>query len=240
MTTRQKAGFGCLLIVVLVGLSWLTLGPVILAGRAMFPYAPIVMVLWMGAFVLAQYAYLRILRCPNCGIRFGFGMFRSGLVSHPWPRRRCWSCGADMTAVERHRAAGGAAPAPPSPAPVPTGFPLRWQAIVMFILGWNVLFLLDGAKRDMFLAMFAALRDGNLPAPEAMPAGFAGFSVLPAVAFAFAFAAATLASPLMQRFVLRPGHTVAEIRPLLYLLLAVTGLMIVMEVALFRPLFGME
>lgn len=71
--------------------------------------------LWRGEYVapamifvavvssLARYAYIRTVRCPNCDVRFGFRNYMTGLLVHPWPRRRCWNCGVDMVEAEQSK-----------------------------------------------------------------------------------------------------------------------------------------
>jgi hypothetical protein len=86
------------------------------------------------------------------------------------------------------------------------GFPVRFSAIVVFILVWNALFLLD--------------RGGNLLNASA---GLGVYSWL-AMLLAFVFATCTLKSAQLQKLVLRDGHHVGEISGFLRLLQIITGI----------------
>ena len=72
---------------------------------AMLRARGVVIIIALVAFALAQRAYLRTLRCPNCGVRFDQRMFKTGIWYHSWPRRTCWNCGIDMSEFERQRIA---------------------------------------------------------------------------------------------------------------------------------------
>jgi hypothetical protein len=62
----------------------------------------------LAAFNVVWFAYTyTFIKCPNCGIGFGPKMYKTGIFTHPWPRRYCWNCKADMNAA-------GAAKAPKS------------------------------------------------------------------------------------------------------------------------------
>lgn len=193
---------------------------------------------WAGLMLLLRRAYLRSLYCPGCGVRLADGLFRAAGFYQPLPRPDCWNCGALLTNVDA--AAAARAPAVPT---VPTGRRHRnaftWRAIIVFVVIWNALFFLHGPLRDTLQLLFSALSGGAIPAPESPSVGFDG-APLPALFFAFAFSAATLVSPVMQRFVLRPGRTVAEVRQILFLVLAVSGLMMLINAAEFAPLLGLE
>jgi hypothetical protein len=58
----------------------------------------------LGAFGLAQWAFVRTFRCPNCGVRFDSRMFKTGIWYHSWLRRTCWNCGVDISECERQKA----------------------------------------------------------------------------------------------------------------------------------------
>jgi DNA-directed RNA polymerase subunit RPC12/RpoP len=65
------------------------------SGRAF-----LVIVLVFTAAAAARFAYVRTIRCPNCGVRFRWRNYMSGSIGHPWPNRKCWNCGADMVEVQ--------------------------------------------------------------------------------------------------------------------------------------------
>lgn len=85
------------------------------------------------------------------------------------------------------------------------GRPLKLSAMIIFVLLWNVLFLLD--------------RGGNL---LNNPGHFGPYSLL---ALMLAFTAATLMpySVRLQKFVIHDGHDIGEIRGILRLIQLVTG-----------------
>jgi hypothetical protein len=90
------------------------------------------------------------------------------------------------------------------------GVAIRWQAIIIGVAAWNGLFILD-----LFFHRTA------LPVPGP-------FSLL-AIGLALAVTIATIRMPAFQRLVLKPGRSVGEIRPLLNLLLFITGVMFVVS-----------
>ena len=78
----------------------------------------------------------------------------------------------------------------------------------MFIVVWNVLFVLDG---------FVPWKEPKVP----------GLFVQLALGLAFSVAVVTQRSTTMQYWVLRPGRSVGEIRPFLLLLQIVSGFLLV-------------
>jgi hypothetical protein len=78
----------------------------------------------------------------------------------------------------------------------------------MFIVVWNLLFVLDG---------FVPWNEPKLP----------GFFVQLALGLAFSLAVVIQRSKTMQYCVLRPGRSVGEIRPFLLLLQIVSGFLLV-------------
>jgi hypothetical protein len=89
----------------------------------------------------------------------------------------------------------------------PTGFPVRWSAILALLVLWNGLFLLDRA----------AAGSRKAPGPFAL------------VALVLLFAAATAAqtSPRFRRLLLRDGHELGEIKSIVTLLQIVSGIMVI-------------
>jgi hypothetical protein len=96
----------------------------------------------------------------------------------------------------------------PSGLPVkrPSGFPVRWSAVLVAFVLWNSLFLADRSRAGW--------------QPQAP-----GFFSLIALVLVFCAATATRTSAAFQRAVLRKGHEVAEIKSFLVLLQIVTGIM---------------
>jgi hypothetical protein len=88
----------------------------------------------------------------------------------------------------------------------PTGFPVRWSVIGIWLVIWNGLLLVDRTAVQTRAA-----------AP--------GFRTLLALLGTFGLCWGTLKSKRLQTLVLRDGHYVAEIRPALLLMLIVTAIL---------------
>jgi hypothetical protein len=86
-----------------------------------------------------------------------------------------------------------------------SGFPIRWTVVVAVIALWTALIMLDRWAR-----------------PQALEPG--PYSLLALLAL-FALVTAILASPRIQRMVLREGHQVGEIKVLLRLLQLAAGVL---------------
>jgi hypothetical protein len=87
-------------------------------------------------------------------------------------------------------------------------FPIKWSAAIAFIVIWNLLFLTDqlgyfGKKSNMPLGNGARL----------------------AIAFAFLFALALLLSESFRQLVLKEGRTIKDVKPFLFFLMLITGIM---------------
>jgi hypothetical protein len=119
-----------------------------------------------------------------------------------------WCLGSPDTLLAGIRDAGFQPQAPASAIPLRTGMAFRWQAVVIAILVWNGLFLLD-------------MSSGRRPVPIPGP-----LSLL-ALGLVFAAGLATLRVPSIQRLILKPDRSVGEIRPILNLLLVISGFMLV-------------
>ncbi|WP_316788347.1 hypothetical protein [Pedobacter frigoris] len=91
-------------------------------------------------------------------------------------------------------------------------FPMKWSAVIVFGVIWNLLFLGD------ILGYFG---DTNNRIPI-------GIGAQLALAFAFLFALTTLLSEPFSRLVLKKDRKTKEIRPFLLFLLLITGFMFTM------------
>lgn len=85
----------------------------------------------------------------------------------------------------------------------PTGFPVRWSAILIILALWNGLFLLDRGTA------------GSRTAP--------GPLALAALVLLFAAATAARMSPQFGRLLLREGHDLGEIKSMVALIQLITG-----------------
>lgn len=125
-----------------------------------------------------------------------------------------WCLGNPDTLLAGIRAAGFQPQAPASAIPLRAGMAFRWQAAVIAILVWNGLILLD-------------MTSGRQPVPIPGP-----FSLL-SLGLAFAASLATLRVPSFQRLILKPDRSIGEIRPILNLLLIISGFMAVIFTILY-------
>ncbi|WEK20513.1 MAG: hypothetical protein P0Y49_05100 [Candidatus Pedobacter colombiensis] len=91
-------------------------------------------------------------------------------------------------------------------------FPMKWIAVIVFVVIWNVLFLGDQ------LGYFGNTNN-RIPI---------GIGAQLALAFAFLFALTILISESFSRVVLKDGRTAREIRSFLLFLMAITGFMFTM------------
>ncbi len=121
-----------------------------------------------------------------------------------YPKKIIFWCMGRRDAALIELAATGFAPSG-QPFDGPTGFPVRWSAILIFLFLWNGLFLLDRT----------AAGSQTVPGP---------FSL---VALALLFAAATAAklAPRFRRLLLRDGHELGEIKSIVTLIQIVSGCM---------------
>ena len=87
----------------------------------------------------------------------------------------------------------------------PTGFPVRWSAVLTLLVLWNGLFLLDRAMAQSRTA----------PGPLA----------LLALVLLFVAATATQMSPQFRRLLLREGHEFGEIKSIVTLIQIISGIM---------------
>ena len=88
-------------------------------------------------------------------------------------------------------------------------FPMKWSAVIVFVVLWNLLFLGDQ------LGYFGNTNN-RIPI---------GIGAQLALAFAFLFALAILLSEPFSRLVLKDGRTAREIRSFLFFLMMITGFM---------------
>ena len=117
--------------------------------------------------------------------------------------------------IEQIRRVGFIPAAPPPTALVKRGIPVRWSFIISLFVVWNALFILGG-----FLP--------GQPPPEKP-----GMLVLLALAVVFVASFAVERSPAFQRWVLKPGRSVGEIRPAVRLIQLTTGLLLVIFAIVF-------
>jgi hypothetical protein len=130
------------------------------------------------------------------------------LINHnrkDYPKKMIFWCMGRRNAVLEEIASIGFRPSG-QPIERPSGFPLRWSAVLIALVLWNGLGLLDRALA------------GWQPQPP-------GFFAFVALVLAFSAATATRTSPAFQRAVLREGHEVAEIKSFLALLQIVSGIL---------------
>jgi hypothetical protein len=115
------------------------------------------------------------------------------------PKVVFWCLGNPQRLIERITAAGFSAQAGPAAlAALPTGFPVKWSVVLVWIALWNALWLLDIAT-------------GCAP----------GYFAVASLILTAAVAASILLSPRIQALVLREGHNAGAIRPFLSLLLLI-------------------
>ena len=124
-----------------------------------------------------------------------------------------WCFGSPDRLIESIHRTGFREAGDPSVVRQASGMPWRWSAIATTVIVWNGLFLLDG------------------PPYERGP-GNTGRFALVALALAFFVSMSAPRSAVLQRFFLRPGHRVEEITPVLSLLRLVTGILLVVFVAM--------
>ena len=165
--------------------------------------------LTVSVFMLGKYEFTakQIAALEPCGSTplFGRGIrLRHNRPDYP-ERIEFWTMAGRDRLLERIHAAGFGAAGPASTVISGRGFPLRWSAVVILLLAWNLPFLIDH------------LAAGNLWSAPGM------ISVIP-VGGAFAFSWAALHSRRLQNFLLRDGRPVSEIRQALLLLRFVSGL----------------
>jgi hypothetical protein len=116
-----------------------------------------------------------------------------------------WTLGGRARLLDRIRAAGFGAAGTDCAVARSRGFPLRWRAVIILLLAWNLPFLID------------RLATGHLQAPPGLIS-----AISPGSAFAFSWGA--LHSPGLQNFLLKDGRTIGEIRQVLRLIRYVSGL----------------
>ena len=111
--------------------------------------------------------------------------------------------------VEDIHAAGFRPSAASDPVALPAGFPVKWSVMLAIAIVWN-------------LSMLIGIGHGK-----------PGIGIALAPAMIVALAGATKASPRVQAIVMRDGHRVEEIAPVLNLLLLVCGILAVAFAGLF-------
>ncbi|NTE01271.1 hypothetical protein G6M26_02050 [Agrobacterium tumefaciens] len=91
-------------------------------------------------------------------------------------------------------------------------FPLKWSAVIVFVVIWNFLLLGD------LLGFFGNNDNHTVMSP--------GGQLAPA--FAFLFALAIIISAPFSRLVLKNGHEAKDIKSFLFFLMAITGFIFIM------------
>ena len=119
-----------------------------------------------------------------------------------------WYLGNPETLIEQIRRVGFSPTAPASSETKWRGLPVRWTALLVFILAWTGLFRLDAV-----LPHSSVNRLGPL-------------TLLP-LFLAFWVCWATKTSGRLQQLILRDGHSINEIRAFLSLIQIVSGILLV-------------
>ena len=119
-----------------------------------------------------------------------------------------WNMGSPKRLIDRITALGFRPRASRTQVPLRSGMAFRWSFAILLFVVWNALFLADG---------FVPWADRNGP----------GLYVLLAVALLFLTALALNFSGRFQTIVLKPGRSIAEVRPLVRLVLLVSAFMLV-------------
>lgn len=157
---------------------------------------------FLGSYVFTPDSVVSIERYTMIPV-LGWGIqIRHNVAEYP-SRIIFWCLGSPDALLSRIQGTGFQPQAPASSVPPPEGMPVRWQALVAVLIIWNVLFLLDGPFGK------------PLPGP---------FSVL-AVALLCAANVACFYSVSFRRLILKPGRDLNEIRPVLKLIILVSGVM---------------
>src|SRR3954467_6786627 len=91
MTTRAKASLADAITFLAIAVALFSFMATALAQHATRRDVIIVAAAILIAAQGARFAYLRRLRCPSCGVRFGAKMYSVGLVVLPRPRNECWN-----------------------------------------------------------------------------------------------------------------------------------------------------
>ena len=119
-----------------------------------------------------------------------------------------WYLGNPETFIEQIRQVGFSPAAPASSETKWHGLPIRWTAILFFILTWNGLFLLGDGSRHSFRNQVGLL------------------TLIPLL-LAFLACWGTKKAPSLQKMVLRNGHSINEIKAYLSLVQLMTAILFV-------------
>jgi hypothetical protein len=162
-----------------------------------------VSILTLGIYSFTPGTVVSITRYTRFPI-FGWGIQIQHCVPDYLARLIFWCLGNPVTLLAGIRDSGFQPEAPASAIPPRRGLALRWSAIVIAAALWNGFFLLD---------MLWQHRTSPMPG---------GFSLL-AISLVLASCIATIQAPAFRQLVLKPGRSIGEIRPILNLLLLVSG-----------------
>jgi hypothetical protein len=166
-----------------------------------------VSILTLGVYSFTPGTVVSITRYTRFPI-LGWGIQIQHCVPEYPARLIFWCPGNPASLLAGIRDSGFQAEAPESAIPPRRGLALRWSAIIIAAALWNGLFLLD------------MLLQHRMPPMR-------GPFLLLAIGLVLASCIATIQVPAFQRLVLKPGRSVGEIRPILNLLLLVSGSMFV-------------
>jgi hypothetical protein len=138
--------------------------------------------------------------------------FSSGVrITHArsdYPSKIIFWYGNPETLIEQIRGVGFSPTAPTSCETKWRGFPVRWTALLLFILAWNGLFLLDAVVPHS---------SANRPGP---------LTLLP-LFLAFLVCWGTKTSGRLQQLILSDGHSINEVKAFLSLIQIVSGILLV-------------
>lgn len=123
-----------------------------------------------------------------------------------YPKKIVFWCFTPASLIRRIKETGFLPSADPDSLPPDRGMPIRWQAAVVMIVLWNLLFLLD---------------IGLPPKTPPKPGWFTWLAVF----LLFAGSVAIWRVRWLQRCILKPDRSPSEIKAWLYLLALVGGLM---------------
>ena len=119
-----------------------------------------------------------------------------------------WCFGNPQTLLDEISQTGFMPMAKPDSASMKSGMPVRWQTLVGIIIIWNALFLLD------------------MSSSKEVPAKPGLFSFI-AIFFVFLGSVSVWRSSFMQNLLMKPDRNIKEIKPFLYLIAFISGIMTV-------------
>ena len=115
-----------------------------------------------------------------------------------------WYFGNPQQLIDRIKGTGFQTTAPLTDIPIRKGIPVKWSAIIISVIIWNILFIIDM----------------NSSQNESSELGI--FSLI-AIALLFVTISWLKYSHSFQKIVMKPGRSINEIRPILHLLQFISG-----------------